>query len=102
LAISSLVVLLKVVSRFSGLSSSTFFRSRFPRYRGRPPPRSFTLFLPSWRVRTFWIPRSALALVHLFLTVFPCTVPLLHGELSLCGRRTIPSAVHSFPGSESC
>jgi hypothetical protein len=53
LAISSLVVLLKVVSRFPILSSHSFFRSHFLTYSGRPPPRSFTLFLPSWRVRTF-------------------------------------------------
>jgi hypothetical protein len=85
LAISSLMVFLKVVSRFPMLSSRSVFRSRFPRYRGRPPPRSFTPILPSWRVRTFSlsvrtlrIPRSALALVHLFLTMFL----LLHATLA--------------------
>jgi hypothetical protein len=57
LAISSLVVLLEAFSH-------SLFRSRFLRYRGRPSPRSFTLFLPSWCVRTFWIPHSALALVR--------------------------------------
>jgi hypothetical protein len=36
LPISSLVVLLKVVSRFPLISSRSFFRSRFLRYRGRP------------------------------------------------------------------
>jgi hypothetical protein len=44
LAISSLVVLLKVVSRFPVLSSRSLFRSCFLRYRSRPPPKSFTLF----------------------------------------------------------
>jgi hypothetical protein len=62
LAISSLMILLKVVSSFPVLSSCSVFKSHFLRYRGRPPPRSFALFLPSWCARIFWIPRLALVL----------------------------------------
>jgi hypothetical protein len=98
--------LLKVVSRFLMLSSRSFFRSLFLRYRGHPPPRSSTLFLPSWRIRTFWIPCSALALVHLFPTMFPLRlatfawwdVLILVGENSFRGPQIswVPILLTSF------
>jgi hypothetical protein len=46
LAISHLAVFPKVALRFPVLSSCSFWRCCFLRYRGRPPPRSFTPFLP--------------------------------------------------------
>jgi hypothetical protein len=45
LAISTLVVLLKAVSRFPVVSNCSFFRSRVLRYRGRLSPRSFIRLL---------------------------------------------------------
>jgi hypothetical protein len=43
------VPFLGILLTFPVHSRRSFFRLRFFRYRGRPPPRSFTSFLPSWR-----------------------------------------------------
>jgi hypothetical protein len=85
LAISGLMVLLKVVSSFPVLTSRSIFRSRFLRYPGRPPPRFFTLFLPSWQSAPsgFLVPHWPW--YTFFWRCSPCTVPLLHGGSSLCG-----------------
>jgi hypothetical protein len=65
LAISHLVV--TVALRFPGLSNWSFWRSCFLSYPGRPPPRTFTPFLPccfDWRfllnVRRFEVYRPVI------------------------------------------
>jgi hypothetical protein len=95
--ISSLLVFLRVLLTFPVLTCRSFFRSRFFRYHGRPPPRFFTPFLPSWHVRilslsvrSLWIPCSSLALVHLFLMIL-----FLH-HATLAQRDTFLQAAANF------
>jgi hypothetical protein len=100
LAISSLVILLKVVSRFPLLSSRSFMRPRFRSIavvRRLGPSLSFCLrgaSAPSGSLAQPW-PWSIY-----FYRCSTCTMPLLLGGSSLCGQLPIPSAVHSFLGSE--
>jgi hypothetical protein len=105
LEIPSLVVFLKVMSRFPVLSSCSIFRSRFLRYRGRPPPRSFTAFLPcSCCLR----PRFLMSVLqsepyHNFFSnvpfLLPCSTSSMVCPLRLCPAQRVifvSAAVTSF------